>query len=47
MKLLNMVKVVVFDVDGTLLHRHTKKVNGIKHNATVNGRYIYYRPYLK
>lgn len=41
-----MIKVIVFDIDGTLLYRNSRKLPNQQHDATVNGRYIYFRPYL-
>lgn len=40
------IKVFVFDVDGTLLHRDMKKVDNIEHDYKINGRHIYLRPQL-
>ena len=39
-------KIVVFDVDGTLLHRTFDQIKGKHHFGKVNNRFIYFRPYL-
>ena len=41
-----MIKAIVFDIDGTLIYRNSRKLPRKKYDATVNGRYIYYRPHL-
>jgi FMN phosphatase YigB (HAD superfamily) len=39
-------KILVFDVDGTLLHRTREKIANLAHDFTSNGTAIYLRPNL-
>jgi hydroxymethylpyrimidine pyrophosphatase-like HAD family hydrolase len=42
-----LIKVIVFDIDGTLLHRTVEKLANIQHHYSSNGRYIYLRPQIQ
>ena len=43
---LKNMKVIAFDIDGTLLHRTIDKIKGRKADASSNGRSLYFRPNL-
>ena len=42
----HLIKVIAFDVDGTLLHRTVDQEKGVKEDARSNGRFLYYRSHL-
>lgn len=42
----NPNRIIVFDIDGTLLHRTTEKIKDKHPHFSSNGRSIYLRPHL-